>query len=469
MVDERAAGMPSDNPERCAHYMPRKKRRCNLPRVPPAAYCTVHTPAFRKDAVPCPHCSTVLRRESVRAHVRVCPRALSELRAASHPSYSRDVNLDLSRFSASERERMPAASPTDEAEDDKDSEHDRGISIVFRPLSELPEDVSSAMRAAEELYKLHVKNEDIWRFRRSHDVPETERLRQRWGNARDSTVRLEHSHFTQSSSLFALAYYGPITKDDKNVWKTNEIDQANPQEIGIIELGAGRAYTLLFATEVLRLRDVSIHAIAIDRNRPRLGADRSIRSLSHTYPSSKDAKFTFNRIKCDLKDISLQALDSLHFTPFTNHVIILAKHACGAAMDLSLIALDNYAHAVPGRRISAALASCCRHRCAWQVTPAAHDVWIRRWHKGEDSYGHVCRMAGWCLGCTNDDDAVRTGALCQELVDAARVLWLRERGWDAHLVRYTDATTSPENVAIVAHYNPPARSPPASPGEAVDL
>jgi hypothetical protein len=40
--------------------------------------------------------------------------------------------------------------------------------------------------------------------------------------------------------------------------------------------------------------------------------------------------------------------------------------------------------------------------------------------------------------------------VCKRLIDLGRVLYLRERGYDARLVRYTSHTVSPENVALIA-------------------
>jgi hypothetical protein len=40
--------------------------------------------------------------------------------------------------------------------------------------------------------------------------------------------------------------------------------------------------------------------------------------------------------------------------------------------------------------------------------------------------------------------------VCKRLIDLGRVLYLRERGYDARLVRYTSHHVSPENVALIA-------------------
>jgi tRNA:m4X modification enzyme len=158
---------------------------------------------------------------------------------------------------------------------------------------------------------------------------------------------------------------------------------------------------------------------------------------------------TFTRLRCDLKDLLLEAVAELDAC---DRVCVIGKHVCGSALDLALVCMTRFARN-ESRPVSFALASCCRHRCAWQAAPSAQPIWNKDWHLSETTFGQICRMSGWCLGCTDDEEAIRTGTFCQELVDAARVLWLRQQGWTAHLVRYVDRSISPENIALVGHWS----------------
>ena len=42
------------------------------------------------------------------------------------------------------------------------------------------------------------------------------------------------------------------------------------------------------------------------------------------------------------------------------------------------------------------------------------------------------------------------GRLARRLLEEGRLRYLREHGWDAKLVRYVDASVTPDNLAIIA-------------------
>lgn len=42
------------------------------------------------------------------------------------------------------------------------------------------------------------------------------------------------------------------------------------------------------------------------------------------------------------------------------------------------------------------------------------------------------------------------GFMCKEIIDTGRLLWLREHGLDAQLVKYVPSNISPENHLLVA-------------------
>lgn len=53
-------------------------------------------------------------------------------------------------------------------------------------------------------------------------------------------------------------------------------------------------------------------------------------------------------------------------------------------------------------------------------------------------------------GGLSQADKVAVGVQCKELLDAGRVLWLRDRGFRVRLVRYVDPDISPENTLLLA-------------------
>lgn len=72
--------------------------------------------------------------------------------------------------------------------------------------------------------------------------------------------------------------------------------------------------------------------------------------------------------------------------------------------------------------------------------------------EGEGDLCHKARDATLAAVMAHVPVAQRAavGRQCKRVIDAARVDWLRQHGWDARLVHYVDADTSPENCLIVA-------------------
>lgn len=314
-------------------------------------------------------------------------------------------------------------------------------------LACIPADCDALIKAVHRLHEEVRVTSFVWGST-GKLPPETDVVRSHWNNSRDSTVRYSEAHFEQNAALASLLFN--VSGTVFGIERRDVQQEAQSSCSGVVELGAGRAYTSLFLAEILHTRGISANVVAVDRSCPRLGADRCLRNLE-TSPGKEGSRILFHKLKCDLKDLDLTGIAGLdNCSP----IAIIGKHICGYALDLALVAIDRFARQHARRSpVSFALASCCRHRCAWQAAPAVQSIWKGRWTMSEQQFGAICRMSGWCLGCTDDDDSIRTGLLCQELVDIARVMWLREQGWKAHLVRYVERAVSPENLAIVGVWN----------------
>jgi Methyltransferase TRM13 len=326
---------------------------------------------------------------------------------------------------------------------------DINLPIPHVPLAMLPVDTALAVAFAT---KLHAElPPDIWYMSPSVALPpETEAIRTRVSNARDSTVRYFEKHFNQAAALTALLDEGRAIGHDAAAESNRIMKTSIAPSVGVVEMGAGTAYTSMFAAEMLRMRNVSQHVAVVDRQGVRASADRTLRSFEQT-PSAEGANTTFQRIRCDLKDLELGGLSELKAC---TKVWFIGKHVCGAALDMALVAIDRYARGQTTTPVQVALASCCRHMCSWEAAPAASTVWRGNWGCGRDEMAAVCKMCGWFTAGHEDEELKAKGRLCQEIVDAGRVMWLRSLGWQAHLVRYVDDMTSPESLAIVASWTP---------------
>lgn len=243
-----------------------------------------------------------------------------------------------------------------------------------------------------------------------------------WTDIRDSGRHApDPKHLTQIAALASLALRSP------------------PQgPCLVLELGAGRAYTAMYVADALRKR-VSVAVVVVDRKGAiRNKADRTLRRWV-----TEGSLASFDRLRVDLADFNLAGV---HELSAAQDIRVVAKHVCGAALDLSLTALTRFAETRAPRTISLTIAACCRRLCSFNAVPS-DSPWAA-WNVAADQYAAFCRVACWGLAPSESLDRVAAGDACRDLVDTARVRWLQSRGWDACVTEYT--AESPEKNAIVA-------------------
>lgn len=308
-----------------------------------------------------------------------------------------------------------------------------------------PASQAGAITSAVTAQKLHAEFAEGVVLPRDVDapeLPEISAIRQDWANPRNSVVRYEPIHFEQNAALARLVL------DVADLRPPGDAEDAIIPRV--VELGAGRAYTLLLLCSILRAQGIAAIATAVDKHRPRDAADKVMRRLSWAEPPVP--RLEFSRVRTDLADIDLAAMPILAEAPMGAPLIFIGKHICGDALDMALLALTRLARERAGKtsnKIVVVLASCCRHRCAWDAV-AGIEVW-KNWGADGANFAEVCRAACWALDLSNPDAQRRaTGRKALELVDVARMEWLQRCGWKTHVERYCDETLSPENHAIVA-------------------
>lgn len=416
MVVNSAASPVKPGHDRCAFYLPRKKRLCNMEPWSLSAFCFSHQPLCeQKEALEdgpsarrtqiCPHChSRVIR---LRRHVKICPAALRLSALECAQFYSLNINLP-----------PDSAQPSGEERDVQKS--------VLVPERELVLD----------LFFEHCGTVD---FLPKSIPPETAEIRERYSASR-SDVRFEERHFEQNARLA-----GCLLSAVSNRLSSSPV---------VIEFGAGRAYTSLLFTQILAARSLLPSAVfAVDTSSPKGKKDYLFRELGE----GPKGKPLFSRLRCDLVDLNISGIDGLARASESDDFLFIGKHVCGAALDMCMLAMTRFARdrgSSSNGHVHFALASCCRHRCEWRKTVAATSVWGKLWGVTEESFGMLMRMAAWGPGGTDCEEDVEIGQKVMQLVDEARVVWLRSVGWDARLVQYCSHSLSPENFAIVATWCP---------------
>ena len=244
------------------------------------------------------------------------------------------------------------------------------------------------------------------------------------------------------------------------------------------------------------------HLLMIERNGLKFKADKLLRERSMGH----------NRVRMDIRHCFLPKLpviadyDSLRAAGYPPTVVLVAKHLCGLATDLSVSSIHHLVRENTTEATSSdgpafqglAIATCCHHACSWVdytgiewlcteqgFTEAEFGV-MKQWSgwahtikfTDEDKKGSArCERtsgteAEWSAG--NDEEeaccehsapvnesTVRpadlssremsdVGKMVKRILDQGRVMYLRRLGLPARQVRYCDPSLSPECYMIIA-------------------
>lgn len=227
-----------------------------------------------------------------------------------------------------------------------------------------------------------------------------------------------------------------------------------------IEFGAGRGQ---FATSVIKalgpLKLPSNAFVLIDRSGSRRKLDAKHR---------QEDDITIERIRCDIKDLSLE-----HVKTVAHHIdlplVAISKHLCGVATDYALRCLVN-THAQSCIK-GGVMALCCHHRCVWSeycgkeyfcdLGFSARDFSIisllSSWAvcgfrdsatEHDNIAGHCFTEAPYKFHFLQNSEKEKIGAICKMLINHGRMHYLRKVGFKCKLIEYTSKSVSLENVAL---------------------
>ena len=253
-----------------------------------------------------------------------------------------------------------------------------------------------------------------------------------------------------------------------------------PPHSTIVEMGAGRAGL----SHVLLANPSASSSIAglvlVDSEQFKATYDPRMR---------RAADIPVHRYRIDIADLYLPALPALSASPSSasSHAVLIGKHLCGGALDLSLHSVLHALHARTSMVASVLIASCCHHRCDWASYSGR--AWLARWRVSEEELAVLCRMSSWA--CNDEDDSnrdrtarhhsaaldghrtqaegdvlsavwgeeqarpgaaarVQIGKDVKAFLDLGRVQLLRDAGFDAELGLYVDERITRENRVLIA-------------------
>lgn len=374
--------------------------------------CVAHSPQLPA----CPECGTRLPSSgALKKHLRqpLCPTLKQRQHVEAEPYFASSVNGLEKRNDLSEE---PTTLTVVEGINDNIAASSLRTTTTLVRVSQLTDRLLPQLQAQPIGLVPSLEVEDA--------------VRLAWSNERDSTFKMEPKHFPQISALAALALHPfPL------------IDSSAQSHVAVVDLAAGRAYTALYLAHVLWLRGVPLRLIAVDRVSTRYKADRTLRTWV-----SVGRILSFRRLTIDLCHLDLSGLDECISA---SDVRIIGKHMCGAALDLALTAVTNFARSNhrPRNSVTLVFASCCRKLCIQHLFGDRGNVW-RQLNVNKSEFEHLCTVAQWGLDVSHSDEMSLIGCKCREIIDSVRVHWLNANGWRTKLGCYTDA--SPEDACLVA-------------------
>lgn len=174
----------------------------------------------------------------------------------------------------------------------------------------------------------------------------------------------------------------------------------------------------------------------VDRGANRMKADTKLRA-SPLHP-------VVHRARIDIEHLDLACF--LKETLPQSQLVAISKHLCGAATDLTLVALAN--SKIPFRGLVVAM--CCRHACVYERLLPAARKFLEEHGVSKEQFPLLRRIATWAVSGVEQERA-QLGKWARRMVDMARVhavteLWGEE--YMVELVEYAEEDTTLENQCL---------------------
>ncbi|KAI8381175.1 methyltransferase TRM13-domain-containing protein [Radiomyces spectabilis] len=436
---------PPNRPQQCHFYVARKHRYCSLPAKRTNKYCGEHLIEQQKDGtdeisnkrIPCPYDpSHTIFEKDLDNHLKT--------RCNSRPKppeehYAVNVNCTLP-LSQEELEFQKTLNLH------KVMKTQPWIARIR--LAELPK---------QELDELIVKVQKAY----TDHVPTIEKDVQTHEATMDRRQAVQITkHIDQQSSLLGHMKLAGMLDDKKACF---------------IEFGAGELSNYLKAAVAEENGEATY--VLVDRKNVRGKYDPALLGRG-TNPS------TVQRIQIDIKDLDLSKVKSLLDSDGRKKkMVALSKHLCGSATDITLKCLMNYVDHEratgnnPQPISGIIIALCCHQLCRIEMYP--NTEYLKQIGLNKLDFDRMCKMSSWAIcgrpaeaqedehsemtqeaadadltsGHYSGRDHVereKIGYQCKRVLDAGRLEFLQQHGFETRLVYYVDPETSLENCALIA-------------------
>ncbi|XP_035902819.1 tRNA:m(4)X modification enzyme TRM13 homolog [Anopheles stephensi] len=406
----------TEPPVRCKHFVQRKKRYCKMTVGTGKEYCGEHEPTTgsttespASDRIPCPldpkHTISAAKLEK---HLKICN---------ARPPAEQQPYI------------VPGINCTSDGEEQPSPEDGSGLK-----LSDIPADKLTALIAkVNELYDGTVEpllKEQSPR----HSILAQELTMDQYG---PQTLK----HLTQSSALLGLLEQYTFLVNDT----------------AFVEFGAGKGQVAYWLARIVETQLQNCKVLLVDRASHRHKKDNKI-----------ETREIVQRVRADIADLKLTQVELLGAS---KQIVGIGKHLCGSATDLALRCLvrSGKGESSSVRAKGCLFALCCHHRCEWR-TFAGKPFLLANGINRTD-FECIVRMVSWAV-CgtgrsrerqqTGPDDGDKqdrcgltrlaretVGRKCKRVLDAARLNYMAQNGYEAHLRYYVPSEITPENVCLV--------------------
>lgn len=451
--------------KRCSFWLPNKNRFCANTLLNGSLFCGNHNSRAEGEWIQCPiDPSHSVLEQNLNWHVKRCPLLKQVQSLSDQPFYKKGIN---------------AGSDGEQQEEETSGFNDSKLTTMT-VSSEMKRNALHGMsvpKFCNLIEKIESVHESLCKdIQDSFQMPEVCRL---WIKSKEEERKLpfQEKHIMQQASIVGNLENFAVLKNslESKPSKCGESNEGKEDGVStVIEFGAGRGYLTQMLADCYGINRVFL----VERKAYKLKADRSLR---------QNENLTLERLRIDIEDLNLNAVESLQGVPF----LATGKHLCGAATDLTLrCCFPEYRKDSSEQNITninfggLAIATCCHHLCQWKHYTNKKFFLDLGMTKGE--FHAITWFTSWAVDANHDSDlpdttncishfqsikeqgneysdgvekilsemeATKRAALgfkCKWIIDIGRLMWLRELGLDAKLVRYVPPSISPENHLLLA-------------------
>ncbi|KAG5023006.1 hypothetical protein JHK85_019348 [Glycine max] len=435
--------------KRCNFWLPNKNRFCANCPLNGSLFCGNHNSRSQGQWIPCPiDPSHSVLKQNLKGHVKRCPLLKQVQSLSDQPFYDKGINAGSDgeeETSGVDDSRLPTMTVSSEMK--RNTLHEMSVAEFCNLIEKI-----------EFLHESLCKDiED------SVQMPELTSFSPAIAIKHLGKLPFQEKHIMQQASIVGnLENFGVL----KNSLRRNQSECVEPVEkkekdvLAVIEFGAGRGYLTQMLADCYGIKKVFLverKAYKLKVGHKLLGkADRSLR---------QNESLMLERLRIDIEDLDLNAVESLQGVPY----LATGKHLCGAATDLTLrCCFPEYREDSSGQYtannkrffLDLGLTKEEFHAITWFTS------WAVDANHGSDlpdttnCISHLQTIKEQGDECANGvekilsdmqaDKRAALGFKCKWIIDMGRLMWLRQHGLDAKLVKFVPPSISPENHLLLA-------------------